>query len=53
MCHICKRHSWRWHLDPRDPDYEDPPDVLPCEGELEELDFEHREPRDWYQRPCP
>lgn len=31
---IATRDSWRWELDPRDPDYESPPSAEECDEEM-------------------
>lgn len=40
------KNAWRWELDPRDPDYDDPPDAdlldYEQEPDLEDLDDDPR-----------
>ena len=44
------RNAWRWELDPRDPDYDDPPSADDLDEEpLPELDDVYGEPR--YEGP--
>jgi hypothetical protein len=49
------KNAWRWELDPRDPDYDDPPsaDDLDCEPapELEAMDDDPRSAGPWNYVP--
>lgn len=48
-----RKDNWRWHLDSRDPDYEEPPevDVDVCDEPDYEPDVECSEPGPWNYVP--